>query len=411
MSDHTKSNELSDAARRRFLRGAVAAATTLPLTSTALKGIRVHANQGQTSAHGGLTSNSNQQAGLIIRQKQPENLEFPFSTLDSFITSNHRFYVRNHFAVPQLDARSWRLRVEGAVARPLELSYDDLLKLPSRTLTTTLECAGNSRVFLAPAARGVQWELGAVSTAEWTGMRLSAVLERAGVRPGALEVVIEGADRGEVNTEPKPAGPINYARSLPLAKALDPNVLLVHRMNNAELPPAHGFPVRLVVPGWYGMASVKWVTRIIVTEEPFSGYYQTTDYTYWERRGGLPVLRPLTEMQTKAAIARPAMGEVVAANAAYPVHGAAWTGDAEIAKVEVSTDAGRTWALAKLIDAPVRYSWRRWEYEWRTPAQPGRYTVMARATDVRGRIQPIKHDPDRGNYMINFVLPIETEVH
>lgn len=390
--------------RRSFLRGAAA----LPFVYAA-------DNSNVTAAHtaGRISQQTEQpppQASLIIRQKQPENLEFPFSTLNDFITPNNRFYVRSHFPVPKLDVNTWRLRVDGAVERSVEISYDELLKLPSRTLLATLECAGNSRIFLVPAARGVQWELGAVSNAEWTGVPLAAVLERAGVRSNAVEVVLEGADQGEVNVEPKPAGPINYARGLPLTKALDASVLLAYRMNNAELPPAHGYPLRAVVPGWYGMASVKWLTRIFVTDRPFSGYYQTVDYSYWDRRNGQPVLRALGEMQAKAAIARPGVGEVVAASTSYRMHGAAWTGESEVTKVEVSADGGKSWASARLIDQPVRYAWRRWEYDWRTPLQPGRCAVMARATDARGQTQPAKHDPDYGNYVIRHILPIDVDV-
>ncbi|MBA3439168.1 MAG: sulfite oxidase [Pyrinomonadaceae bacterium] len=390
-----------------FLRDAAALPLSVATVRSSVTASQTPNNTAQATSQ---TNDAGRPAGLIIRQKQPENLEFPFASLDSLITPDHRFYVRSHFPVPQLERRAHRLRIEGAIARPVELSFDDLVKLPSRTLTATLECAGNNRIFLVPAARGVQWELGAVGTAEWTGVPLAAVLEQAGVRPDAVEVVLEGADRGEVSAEPKPAGAINYARSLPLVKALDPDVLLAYRMNNAELTPAHGFPLRVVVPGWYGMASVKWLTRIIVTDRPFSGYYQTTDYTYWERENNQPVQRPLTVMQLKAEIARPAVSEDVAANTVYRMHGAAWSGDSEVARVEVSADGGKTWTAARLIDNAIRYTWRRWEYAWHTPAKPGRHTLMARATDSRGNAQPAKHDPDRGNYMINFVLPVDVEV-
>ncbi|MDQ3257918.1 MAG: sulfite oxidase [Acidobacteriota bacterium] len=402
MSDFGRGSTNDD--RRNFLRRAAA----LPLIYGVRGGSVSLAKSIDSSAS--VINAPQQPAGLIIRQKQPENLEFPFSTLDSFLTPNNRFYVRSHFPVPRLDVAAWRLRVEGAVARPLELSLAELLAMPARTATATLECAGNSRIFLVPAVRGVQWEAGAVSNAAWMGVPLAEVLERAGVQPNAVEVVLEGADRGEIAEGPKPAGPINYARSLPLAKALEPSTLLAYRMNDQELPAAHGYPLRAVVSGWYGMASVKWLARIVVTERPFDGYYQTVDYSYWERQNGLPVLRALGEMQTKALIARPAMGEAVQASTAYRVHGAAWTGDAEVTKVEVSTDGGRGWADARLIDTPVRYAWRRWEYEWRTPPQTGRYTLMARATDARRRTQPLKHDPDYGTYAIRHILPTDVEV-
>lgn len=401
MSDSERDATNDD--RRIFLRRT---ATALPL----IYGVHGGGASLAQSVDSSAPKASASQAGLIIRQRQPENLEFLFSTLDSFLTPNNRFYVRNHFPVPKQDVSTWRLRVEGAVARPLELSFAELLAMQARTAPATLECAGNSRIFLVPAVRGVQWEAGAVSNAAWTGVPLAAVLERAGVQPNAVEVVLEGADRGEIAEGPKPAGPINYARSLPLRRALDPSTLLAYRMNDQELPAAHGYPLRAVVPGWYGMASVKWLARVVVTDRPFDGYYQTIDYSYWERQNGLPVLRPLGEMQTKALIARPAMSEAVRAGTAYRMHGAAWTGDSEVTKVEVSTDGGQQWADARLIDAPVRYAWRRWEYEWRTPPQAGRYTLMARATDARGRTQPLKHDPDYGTYVIRHILPVDVEV-
>src|ERR1700722_1415674 len=166
--------------------------------------------------------------GLIVRERAPENLEMPLATLDSFLTPTERFYVRCHHATPKLDAAAWRLHVAGAVKKPLELTYDDLLALPSRTAAVTLECAGNGRSFLEPKAKGVQWGPGAVGTAEWTGVPLANVLERAGVYPFAVDVVLEGADRGEPKNEPKPTGLLNFARGLPLEKAQQPEVLLVY---------------------------------------------------------------------------------------------------------------------------------------------------------------------------------------
>jgi DMSO/TMAO reductase YedYZ molybdopterin-dependent catalytic subunit len=196
---------------------------------------------------------------------------------------------------------------------------------------------------------------------------------------------------------------------LPLTKARRPEVLLAHRMNGAALPENHGFPVRAVVPGWYGVASVKWLTRLIVTDRPFHSFYQSIDYSYFERRDGLPAVVPITELDVKAEIAQPVANAQVPANKDYRMHGAAWTGESEVVKVEVSTDSGQSWTAAKLLGKPVPFTWRLWEFNWRTP-QPGRYTVMARATDQRGRTQPLKRDPDRRNYLISHILPIEVEV-
>jgi DMSO/TMAO reductase YedYZ molybdopterin-dependent catalytic subunit len=346
---------------------------------------------------------------LITRQDNPENLEFPFATLDGFITPNNLFYVRNHFPTPQVNAKSWRLDVSGAVERPLRLSLDEVRELPSTTQAVTLECAGNGRTFLTPRAKGVQWDLGAVSTAEWTGTPLAVVLEKAGVRPSAVEVVLEGADRGKPTTEPTPPGEIAFARSLPLSQARKPEVLLAWAMNGKELPAAHGFPLRAVVGGWYGMASVKWLTRLVVVDKPFQGYWQTVDYSGWVRSGGEPTLEAITAMEVKASIARPAAGEVVPAGADCRIHGAAWAGEADVTKVEVSTDGGRSWEEATLTGKAVPFAWRLWEYTWRKPAA-GKYTLMARATDSRNRVQPRERDPGRRSYVINHTVPTPVEV-
>ncbi len=346
---------------------------------------------------------------MIIRQKEPENLEFPFDSLNSFLTPNDRFYIRSHHPVPKLSADTWKLRVEGTVNKPLDLSYSELRTMPSVKIPATLECAGNSRVFLVPQVPGAQWELGAVSTAEWTGVPLSAILERAGIQNNALEVVLEGADQGEGKNDPHPAGPIHFARSIPIDKARRPEVLLAFQMNGRDLPASHGYPVRAVVPGYYGMASTKWLTRVWVVPEPFASYWQTSDYAYWDRTSGHPVRRPLYAMQVKSSISRPAMRETVKAGADYKIFGSAWTADADITRVEVSADGGKTWKDATLRDKAVRFCWRAWEFTWASP-QPGRHTLMSRATDSKGNVQPAQHNQDYGSYAINQTLPIDIEV-
>src|SRR5712691_7461232 len=258
--------------------------------------------------------------GKIVRSEDPLNLEMPFEMLDGFITPTESFYVRNHFPIPRIDKNKWRLRVEGEVGKPFQVSYDELLKLDSRKIPATLECAGNNRNLLEPKVKGVQWGLGAVGTAEWTGIPLSILLERAGVKPNAREVILEGADEGELDDAKAPRGKLRFARSVPLAKARA-DVLLAFQMNDVELPPEHGFPLRAIVPGWYAMASIKWLTRVIAIGRPFTGYYQTLDYAFW-RNGEL---MPLSEMQTKAQIAQPVNGETVPANSNVRVFGAAWT--------------------------------------------------------------------------------------
>lgn len=350
-------------------------------------------------------------AGLISRQRNPDNLEFPFSTLNTFLTPNEQFYVRTHFGVPEIQTKAWKLTVEGAVSQPLQISYDELRDMPSVNVTALLECSGNSRVFLKPPQSSIRWELGGVSNAEWTGVKLADLLVRAGVQDQAVDVILEGADTGEFHDpDPKTPGVISYARSLPVQKALRPEVILAYRMNGKDLSPAHGYPVRAIVAGWYGMASVKWLSRIILTDRPFDGYFQTFMYAVWERRHGLPTLVPVSEIQVKSEIARPSLHQVIPARSHYRVVGAAWAGETEVTKVELSTDGGRSWQAGRLIDQAVPYAWRLWDYDWETPAQAGHYTLMARATDARGRSQPMAREKDRRDAMITHVLPVEVEV-
>src|SRR5215212_2647959 len=186
----------------------------------------------------------------------PENSETPLDAAPSWVTPNRLFFVRNHFEVPQADTASWKLAIEGLVARPRSWTVAELAALPQHSVFATVECAGNGRSFLREKAAGVQWGAGAIGHAEWTGVRLRGLLEPAGLKAGALEVVFEGADRG---TEPDHPAPMNFSRSLPLAKALDPDTLIALRMNGEWLDTNHGAPMRLFVPGWYGVASVKWL--------------------------------------------------------------------------------------------------------------------------------------------------------
>jgi DMSO/TMAO reductase YedYZ molybdopterin-dependent catalytic subunit len=347
--------------------------------------------------------------GRIVRSEDPLNLEMPFEKLESFLTPTESFYVRTHFPIPNIDRDAWWLRVEGEVERPFAINYEELIGLPSVTVPLTLECAGNNRNFLEPKVKGVQWRLGAVGTAEWNGVPLSILLDRAGVKATACEVILEGADCGMLDDPKSPPGESTFARSIPLSKART-DVVLAYKMNGVDLPSPNGFPVRAIVPGWYAMASVKWLQRIIVIDRPFTGYYQTIDYAYWTRREEIAERTPLAELQVKAQIAKPAEGETVPANSSVCVHGAAWTSSGEITKVELSTDGGASWKETQLIDKPIQNAWRRWEFQWRTPSQAGKQILIARATDSQGRTQPVERDADRGTYMINHVLRIEVEV-
>ncbi len=349
-------------------------------------------------------------AGLFERVHEPQNLEAPFAELaDTFVTPTHKFYVRSHFAAPEVAADSFRLTVDGLVETPLSLSLADLREMATVSRPATLECAGNGRVFLVPAVAGAQWGLGAVGTAVWTGVPLGAVLDRAKVKAGAVDVVLTGADKGAVAGPPSSPGAIHFDRGIPLAKCRRDETLLAWEMNGQPLTPSHGFPLRAVVGGWYGMAAVKWLTRVTVTDRPYQGFWQTLDYSYFERDGGRPGLTPITGILPKASVARPATGEVVPAGKPYRVTGLAWAGEQAVATVEVSTDGGATWRPAALDKQAKPHCWQAWSAEW-TPTARGPAQVVARATDAAGRTQPVKRDPDRRTYLINHLVPVPVTV-
>ena len=335
----------------------------------------------------------------------PENSETPLEDVRSWVTPTRLFFVRNHFQMPVLDPATWRLRVEGRVERPAEWTWDELTALPERTVFATLECAGNGRSFLQQHVQGVPWGAGAIGHAEWTGVPLRMVLQRAGFRLGAVEVLFEGADRG---TEPDHPEEMSFARSLPLAKAMEPDTLLAVRMNGELLEPNHGAPVRLLVPGWYGVASVKWLRRIEVLDRPGRTYYETKKYTIQRRTPDGEETVPVGPMAVKSEIIRPRAGDVLGVGT-NRLFGVAWAGEEAVARVEVSTDSGRTWNAADLIGPSARYSWTLWEYLWEV-AEPGPYTLMARATSASSRAQPDGHDPLYGGYMIHYCRPIAVEV-
>jgi DMSO/TMAO reductase YedYZ molybdopterin-dependent catalytic subunit len=335
----------------------------------------------------------------------PENSETPIEGVRSWVTPNRLFFVRNHFDVPGADLETWRLPVEGCVERPMTWSWDELSELPERSVFATVECAGNGRSFLQPAVHGVQWGAGAIGHAEWTGVPLRLLLHRAGIKPEATEVLFEGADRGTEADHPEPMA---FARSLPLEKALDPDTLLATRMNGEPLEPIHGFPVRLLVPGWYGVASVKWLRRIEVLREPFQGYFQTTKYTI-QRPGPSGLERVIVgPMALKSEIIRPHPGESLGVGT-NRLFGVAWAGADALARVEVSTDGGRLWNDADLIGPRAPYSWSMWEYLWEV-AEPGPYTLLARSISSSGEAQPTEHNSLLGGYLIHHSRPTEVLV-
>lgn len=336
---------------------------------------------------------------------EPENSETPLGDLGSWVTPNRLFFVRNHFDVPEIELSEWRLRVSGLVRKELELDWKTIAKLPQRTVFATMECAGNGRSFLEQQTHGVQWGAGAVGHAEWTGTPVSQLLEAAGVRPDALEVVFAGADKGKEADHPQTMA---FARSLPLDKALHPDTLLATRMNGEPLEPAHGWPLRLIVPGWYGVASVKWLSRIQVSDKPFNGYYQTVKYTV-ERRTGRGVMTEVVgEMLPKSEILKPDHGAELGIGQNLVV-GLAWAGPHAVEAVEVSFDGGKSWRRAELVGPRAPYSWTLWEYLWH-PEQQGEYEVLSRTISAGGQVQPTRHDPLNGGYHINFSRPVRVEV-
>ena len=352
-----------------------------------------------------------EQAGLIVRQHSPPNIEFPFASLSDWLIPTELFFVRNHFPTPDVDARDWTLRVEGAVERPLQIDLAGLKAMRSASLAAVAECAGNGRVYYEPPREGLQWQNGAVGNAAWTGVPLRDVLEMAGVKPGAREVLLVGADCGVVDAGKKTAspGPIAFARSLPLEKAVADSTLLAYSMNGAPLTRDHGFPLRAVVGGWFGMAWVKWITHIRVTEEPFHGYWQARDYFRWERSRGEPALVPLTEMEVKAQIARPVNGAQLIAGKPYRIFGAAWSGEASVKAVQVCAGDDKGWREARLLDEQRAYAWRLWECIW-TPERTGKYTLRCRAIDEAGRMQPDLQRTDCESYAANWIIPVEVAV-
>jgi DMSO/TMAO reductase YedYZ molybdopterin-dependent catalytic subunit len=342
-------------------------------------------------------------AGLVVHRAHPLNCETSIPALiGGVVMPNAHFYVRNHFQIPSLDASTWRLGVGGLVERPLSLSLRDLTRMRSETLVVTLECAGNGRSLLEPPVAGEKWDVGAVSTAEWTGVPLAEVLDRAGVRASAREVLFRGADGGTVEGR---AGPIRFERSLGLDVARGSEALLAYAMNGERLPTQHGYPLRLVVPGWYAVTSVKWLTEIELIDGPFDGYYQADKYQFEWERGGELIREPVSLQRVRSLITEPAADEEVRSGDLV-VRGVAWSGAAPIARVEVSIGDG-PWQEARLVGERKRHSWQWWELIARVD-RPGTIALRARATDLAGRTQPAEQEWNRLGYGNNAIreLPV-----
>ena len=391
-------------------------------------------------------------SGRRVITRSPENSETPIDAMRSWVTPNEQFYVRNHFDDPVLDQSSWTLCVSGWVEQEGQLAWEDLARLPQASLFATLECAGNGRSFLEGEVAGVQWGAGAVGNARWSGVRARSLLDLAGVKDGALEVVFEGSDNGvegeaggevrfarslpldlalhpdtlialrmnkdgalevvfegsDNGVEGEAGGEVRFARSLPLDLALHPDTLIALRMNGEVLAREHGYPARLVVPGWYGVASVKWLSAIRVVTEPFRGFFQSIHYTVRRKTA-----RGLTEdvvgmMLPKSEITWPRQGERLKLGSRL-IEGLAWAGPEAVAAVELSCDGGESWKRAELVGSPQRYTWIHWRVEW-APPRPGVYRLFARAISRSGEIQPSRHNPLHGGYHINFSRPLEISV-
>lgn len=340
---------------------------------------------------------------LVTVTEHPYNAESPIATLAEPITPTRLFYVRSNFAVPEIDRDRWSLRVYGEVDLPETLTWEALQALPQETVTLTMECAGNGRQMLSPVPSGTPWNLGAVSTASFTGVPLHHLLDRVRPRAAAREVVFVGADGGEIDGVHVAA----FERSLPIPVAYDPGVMLVWAINGEPLPPHHGYPLRLVVPGWYGMASVKWLVGIRLVAEPFLGPFQSERYVYI-REHGVPDGTPVTRIRVRSLIAAPQSGAELPLGPLV-IAGSAWSGHGHIRAVEVSTDGGANWRGAMLGDPPSPHAATPWRFEW-TPPAPGRYELVSRAADDAGNIQPLRQVWNAQGYGNNVVQRVEVEV-
>jgi DMSO/TMAO reductase YedYZ molybdopterin-dependent catalytic subunit len=342
---------------------------------------------------------------MIVRSTRPEDLETPLAGFADFITPIDRFFVRTHVPVPRVDIGEWRLKVDGEVASPLTLSMQDLHNMPPLELISVLECAGNGRAFFNPPVPGLQWENGAVGNGRWRGVRLRDVLQRAGVNAGAVEVLFDGAD--------VPLGSMaDFQRSIPTQKALHPDTLLAYEMNGEPLPQKHGFPLRVVAPGWAGDSWVKWVTGIRVLKQPHDGYWMKSAYLYPNQPAtpGAVVpadeMHPVTSLRIKSVITSPAAEAHVELRRRVLIRGFAWGGDSAVVRgVDVTVDGGRSWRPARLTGQTTQYGWRPWEFPW-MPTSDGYIEIMARARDSRGNVQPSTAEWNPSGYLWNGIMRV-----
>jgi sulfane dehydrogenase subunit SoxC len=334
------------------------------------------------------------------------NHGMPLEALRYDVTPAGLHYLLIHYDIPYLDAASHVLAVDGLVGTPQRLDLAALRDRPRVTRRVTLECAGNGRALLEPRPVSQPWVVEAVGTAEWTGTPLAPLLRETGVGDGAVDVVFTGADHGvERGVEQ------DYQRALPVAEALREELLLAYEMNGAPLLPQHGAPLRLIAPGWYGMAHVKWLNRITVLDRPFDGFQNAVAYRLRQEAGEAGV--PLTRIEPRALVRPPGFPDFMSrVRVLRPgpcvLDGRAWSGHAPVTRVEVTTDGGATWVDASLDKAEEDWAWQRWEHPW--DATPGRYTISARATDASGRTQPVQAPWNRGGFANNLVQGVDVAV-
>jgi DMSO/TMAO reductase YedYZ molybdopterin-dependent catalytic subunit len=334
------------------------------------------------------------------------NHALPLEALRQDITPVGLHYLLIHFDIPYVDADAWRLEIGGHVGRPLTLNLDEIKARPAQTAAVTLECAGNGRALLEPRPLSQPWLIGAVGTAEWTGTPLAPLLREAELAEEAVEVIFTGLDRGIQGDVEH-----SYERSLPLADALRDEVLLVYEINGQPLPPQHGFPLRLIVPGWYGMTHVKWLRSITVGAEPFTGWQQHVAYHLRESEEEQG--RPVTRMLPRSLMVPPGIPEFLSRARfldAGPclLEGRAWSGWGAIGRVEVSADGGASWAEASLGEPVSEYAWRGWKYEWN--ASPGEHELCCRASDTAGNIQPLTGEWNYDGFCNNAVQRVPVVV-
>jgi DMSO/TMAO reductase YedYZ molybdopterin-dependent catalytic subunit len=347
-------------------------------------------------------------AGMIVRSARFFDLEMPPEFFDSWITPVPHFFVRNHMNEPStLDGQTWRLAVTGELEKPLTLSLAELQKLETHTVTNTLECAGNGRGFYQPHVPGVQWQKGAVGTARFSGPRLRDILERAGVKGSGKHVMFHGLDEVPGKVPP-------FIRSIPIEKAMDTDTLVATGMNGSPLAKHHGFPARALVPGWIGAASCKWLSEVKVLDREFDGNFMKPGYRMPNHplEPGEPLnvddSHVVTSLNVKSVITGPRDGSILQSRV-FAVQGAAWAGEAEIVKVEVSTDGGASWQPAQLHNQQAKYAWRLWSYRLKVSGA-GHYTILSRATDSQQRVQPRAAEWNPSGYLYNAIDQVKVSV-